>query len=203
MTPSKYQWASNGYLQVALWNNTVTTTTAVTTGPLRSDRCTRNPSGASSPRSLHRSKRIAPIADSSVIEIPQKTRHAHKRRRHRSRTRSESGESGTSSENDSSSAVSEPSQAESASDEHRKQVHKSYERRPRHKTKPDKYLPKDPKPKKSKSRRNRKKDTKPKKRRRKEHADDAMDLVKNFKTAHVANDRLTVRRLCNTFQTCS
>ncbi|GAB7341761.1 hypothetical protein MBLNU457_g0093t1 [Dothideomycetes sp. NU457] len=151
--------------------------------------------GRFSPPILHRSKRIAPIADSSVIELPQEIRHAHKRRRHRSPTRSESksSDSGAPSESDSSSGNSEPSQAESSSEKHRKHIHKSYDRRPRHKTRPDKYLPKEPRPRKSKSRRDRKKDAKPKKRRRtKDYADDAKDLVKNFKTTHVANDRLTL-----------
>jgi len=164
------------------------------------------PTGLARPLPIERSKRNLPIADSSVIEIPKDTRRGQKRRKHHSLLHSESSQSGTPGEHDSSSSIaSAGSDEESASTdphEHRKYITKSYERRPRHKTRPDKYLPKEPKPKKINSRHDRKKDAKTtKKNEGNRPPEESMDLVKSFKTAHVANDRLTVGGLLMTKKT--
>jgi len=161
------------------------------------------PTGLARPLFNQRSKRNIPIADSSVIELPKDTRRGHKRRRHHNLSHSESSQSGRSEEYDfSSSIASALSDEESAStdpNEHRKYIAKSYERRPRHKTRPDKYLPKEPKPKNINARHDRKKDAKTKKKKKRNRPpDESMDLVKSFKTAHVANDRLTVSGLLMT-----
>lgn len=154
-----------------------------------------------SPPQIERNRRSVPVRDSSVIAIPRETGHGHKRRRHQSPSQSRNSESSTSREHDNSSSLNESVAAdedeESAStdtNERRKYIVKSYERRPRHKTRPDKYLPKEPKPKKTKSRHDRKNDAKIRKRKKRNKPPaESMDLVRNFKTRHVANARLTVR----------
>ena len=152
-----------------------------------------------SPPRIKRNKRSHPVRDSSVIEVPRESRHGHKRPRYHSPSQSKSSESGTSQEHGdaSSSNLSVAADEDSASTDttdRRKYIVKSYERRPRHKTRPDKYLPKEPKPKKTKSRHDRKNDAKIRKRKKRDKPPaESMDLVKNFKTRHVANARLTVR----------
>lgn len=77
---------------------------------------------------------------------------------------------------------------------------KNYERKARHKTKPDKYIPKE------KGKRKRDDDgdneasgPKPRKKRKKRKRDGGHGLVHNFKSKKISKDRLTVRLLCSIY----
>ena len=143
----------------------------------------------------------AQSADSSIIRHADQA-HGHRRKRKHgsSDTHIErvSSHSAVHQRHRSSSSAPSATTSSSSSTPHNhedRRFNRTYERRPRHKTKPDKYLPKEKKVEESSNRKDQhKRESKRRKsRKRRKKVSDPDEVVQTFKARNVVNDRLTVR----------
>jgi len=139
-------------------------------------------------------------ADSSIIRPADQAHGQNRKRKHRpsdthiDRASSQSVAHKHLQSSSSSTSVTTSSSGSASHYHEDRRFNKTYERRPRYKTKPDKYLPKEKQAERSSRKEKHQRNSKHRKtRKRRKRVSNVDEMVQNFKAQNVVNDRLTAR----------